>query len=429
MFVLFLFFILFLFLNIYLVFSSSRVFSLLIGFPINIAGSIYFSQELFYPEFSNNNYAVILFLLFSFIFLIASKKFLYPVIEKSLSNSKIISLKEIEYISYFFIISSTLALIVNYTNLSIYSINDSFENTQSGLGTIFILLLIFPKIAASSGILLFYFNLRNKKSIKLFLMSFLQLLPIIIITISFGFRRSEFFHLVSPFFIYSVFIYAPNIMQKIIKNKTRILSLLLSVFLISGISIDYTGPIRKYVYFCGFFGECNLENIRYYYITDRERYRVPGESLNINRIVNQLNTNKINYDFGTSTLNMILFRFFPEAVIGEDFRQSVRDNVNGRRKNLMDYTPVSGMGDSILSFGYLAPIKWIYSIFFFVLFFKLIQNHSYFLLISLPPISSIITHMFTHHLDLVAPDLIIIFLTFKLIYISSNLFNKNIKQF
>ena len=422
-------FILFLFLNIYLVYSSSKLFSIIVGLPINIAGSIYFSQEFFYPELRDNNNALILFLFFTFIFILASKKILYPVIEKSLSEARVIDVKEIEYISYIFIIISTLALILNFSNLNFYSELRNTDLSQSGLKHIYTQFLIFPKLAASSGILLFYFNLKHKKSIKFFLLSFLQVLPISIITLFFGFRRSEFFHLLSPFIIFSIFTYAPNIIQKITKNKKRILSLLISIFLISGLSIEYTGPIRKYTYYCVVFGDCDMSNIREFYITDKERYRIPGESININTIVDQLNNNKIDYDFGTSSLNMILFRFFPDIIIGQNLRQIVRENFSGRVKDLLAYTPPAGIGDSILSFGYFAPIKWIYSISLFVIFFRIIRNHNYFLLISLPPISSIFTHMFTHHLDLVAPDLIFIFLTYKFINLSLNLFDKKIKSF
>ena len=60
------------------------------------------------------------------------------------------------------------------------------------------------------------------------------------------------------------------------------------MFLISGISIEYTGPIRKYTKYCVVFGDCDLNNIRYFYITDKEDYRIPGESMNINEIVNKL---------------------------------------------------------------------------------------------------------------------------------------------
>tara|TARA_B100000242_G_C43054330_1_gene493016 strand:- start:3531 stop:4817 length:1287 start_codon:yes stop_codon:yes gene_type:complete len=422
-------FIVFIILNIYLVYGSSRIISLLIGLPINIAGSVYFSQIIFYQDFVGSNSVIILFLIFSFIFIFFGKKFFFPLLDKYLSNTNKITLKEIEYISYLLILGSFLAVFLNYSNLNFFSETRNYDLSKSGLKHIYTQFLILPKIASASGVLLLYFNLKNKKSIKLYLLSFLQILPVIIVTIMFGFRRSEIFHFLSPFFIYSVLIYAPNIIRNITKNKKRILSLLFSIFFLSGFAIDYTGPIRKYLFYCGTEGLCNLDNIRYYYIIDKERYRIPGETINVERIINRLNTNKIDYDFGTSTLNMLIFRFAPGILIGEDTRQKVRDNVTNRRGDLVPNTPVSGMGDSILSFGFFAPLKWLYSTLFFVPFFELIKKHSYFLLISLPPISSIIVHMFTHHLDLIAPDLITIFLVFKLINFSLNLFDKEIKKF
>lgn len=426
----FLFLILFLFLNLYLINGSSKINSLIIGLPINIAGSIYFSQKFLYSEFIENDYAIVLFLIFSFIFVFLSKFTLFPTIDKSLSNFNTLNLLEIEYISYIYIIFSFLALLLNYSNASIYTTYDGiFFDTQSGLATIYAQLLIFPKIAASSGILLFYFNLKNKKSLKLFLLSLLQILPITIITIAFGFRRSELFHLLSPLLIFSVLNYAPNILRKIIKNKLRILFTFTFIFIISGLSIDYTGPLRKYLVNCSRYAECNINTINEYHLIAKEKYRIPGETLNISRIMNQLNNEQINYDFGSSSLNMILFRFAPEIIIGENLRQNVRDNVNGRIKNLLAYTTFSGMGDSILSFGYLAPIKWIYTTLIFIPFFRFLKKHSYFILISLPLVSSIITHMFTHHLDLVAPDLIIIFIIFKFTNLSLNLFDEKIKKF
>ena len=126
---------------------------------------------------------------------------------------------------------------------------------------------------------------------------------------------------------------------------------------------------------------CNLENIGYNFTTVR-KYRTPGESINIYRIINKLNNNQIDYDLGTSTLNMLIFRFAPGILIGEDLRQIARDNVNNRVNYLEAFTPPSGMGDSILSF-VSCSFKMVYSTLFFILF-SINKKHSYFLLISLP---------------------------------------------
>ncbi len=402
---------------LYLTSSSSKLTSIIIGLPSVTAFSIYLIQAIYHREFVSF-YPLTLFIIFNFIFMVLFKKWISPLLENNIMNSDGLSFSNIEKISYVLIFLSFTAIVINfdYINLLNYFVGKG-EDTQSGIGNYLMQTLIFPKIAVSSGVALLYLSIKNKKTIKWYILSFLQILPVLIISIL-GYRRSEIYHLFSPFIIFSVFSFAPYLFRNVLKTKIQVFALLLSMIFISGFSIEYTAAIRQSIKNCGQYGECNLNltNINnLYYGTTSVDYRRPGESINIDRVMNKLYEGRINHDYGFSTLNMMLFRFAPSFIIGENLREKVRESRKIRHWGLIPYTTHSGMSCSILSFGYLAPIKWVFTTLFFIPFLNSLKKNIYYLIIALPPMSSVIGHMFTHNLDLVAPDLITIFLTFKII--------------